>query len=54
MGLPTLPKIYNVYFVAIVATLGGMLYVFSLFLFSSFVLTDTTMSLCIRTYLGSV
>lgn len=27
MGLPTLPKIYNVYFVAIVATLGGMLYV---------------------------
>lgn len=27
MGLPTFPKIYNVYFVAIVATLGGMLYV---------------------------
>lgn len=25
MALPTLPKIYNVYYVAIIATLGGML-----------------------------
>lgn len=30
MSLPTLPKIYNVYFVAIIATLGGMLCVRSL------------------------
>lgn len=36
MGLPTLPKIYNVYFVAIVATLGGMLYVFPIYFCSNF------------------
>lgn len=28
MALPTLPKVYNVYYVAIIATLGGMLYGF--------------------------
>ncbi|ORY13680.1 and other transporter-domain-containing protein [Clohesyomyces aquaticus] len=30
MGLPTFPKIYNVYFLAIVATIGGMLFGFDI------------------------
>ena len=30
MGLPTLPKIYNTYFVAFIATVGGMLFGFDI------------------------
>lgn len=30
MGLPTLPKVYNTYFVAIIATVGGMLFGFDI------------------------
>ena len=30
MGLPTFPKIYNTYFVAIIATVGGMLFGFDI------------------------
>lgn len=29
MKTPTFPKIYNVYFLAMIATVGGMLYVFT-------------------------
>lgn len=40
MPLPTLPKIYNVHFVAIIATLGGMLFGFDISSMSAIVVTD--------------
>lgn len=30
MGLPSFPKIYNVYFLAMIATMGGMLFGFDI------------------------
>lgn len=40
MGLPTLPKIYNVYFLAIIATMGGMLFGFDISSMSAIIGTD--------------
>ncbi|KAK5086777.1 hypothetical protein LTS08_007190 [Lithohypha guttulata] len=40
MGLPTLPKIYNTYFVAMVATSGGMLFGFDISSMSAIILSD--------------
>ncbi|EON98847.1 putative sugar transporter-like protein [Phaeoacremonium minimum UCRPA7] len=40
MGLPTLPKIYNVHFVAIIATLGGALFGFDISSMSAIVVTN--------------
>lgn len=39
MGLPTFPKIYNTYFVAFVATVGGMLFGFDISSMSAIILT---------------
>ncbi|KAK8085937.1 general substrate transporter [Apiospora phragmitis] len=40
MKLPTFPKIYNIHFVAIIATLGGMLFGFDISSMSAIVITD--------------
>lgn len=40
MGLPTFPKIYNTYFVAFVATVGGMLFGFDISSMSAIIGTD--------------
>lgn len=40
MHLPTFPKIYNTYFVAFVATVGGMLFGFDISSMSAIILTD--------------
>lgn len=40
MDLPTFPKIYNTYFVAIVATVGGMLFGFDISSMSAIIGTD--------------
>lgn len=40
MGLPTLPKIYDTYFVAMVATSGGMLFGFDISSMSAIILSD--------------
>lgn len=40
MKLPTFPKIYNTYFVAIIATVGGMLFGFDISSMSAIVATD--------------
>lgn len=43
MKLPTFPKIYNTYFVAIIATVGGMLFGFDISSMSAIVVTDQYM-----------
>lgn len=40
MGLPTFPKTYNTYFVALIATMGGMLFGFDISSMSAIVITD--------------
>lgn len=40
MGLPTFPKIYNTYFIAFVATVGGMLFGFDISSMSAIIGTD--------------
>lgn len=40
MRLPTFPKVYNTYFVAFVATVGGMLFGFDISSMSAIILTD--------------
>jgi len=40
MKLPTFPKIYNTYFVAFIATVGGMLFGFDISSMSAIILTD--------------
>lgn len=40
MGLPTLPKVYNTYFVAIIATVGGMLFGFDISSMSAIIGTN--------------
>lgn len=39
MGLPTFPKVYNTYFVAIIATVGGMLFGFDISSMSAIIST---------------
>ena len=43
MGLPSFPKITNVYFLAIVATMGGMLFGFDISSMSAIIGTDQYM-----------
>lgn len=43
MGLPSFPKIYNVYFLAIIATMGGMLFGFDISSMSAIIGTDQYM-----------
>lgn len=40
MKLPTFPKVYNTYFLAIVSTLGGMLFGFDISSISAIIVTD--------------
>lgn len=40
MKLPTFPKVYNTYFVAFVATVGGMLFGFDISSMSAIILSD--------------
>lgn len=40
LKLPTFPKVYNVYFLAIISTVGGMLFGFDISSMSAIVITD--------------
>ncbi|KAF2724271.1 sugar transporter [Polychaeton citri CBS 116435] len=40
LSLPTFPKVYNVYFLAIVSTIGGMLFGFDISSMSAIIVTD--------------
>ncbi|KAJ5178772.1 hypothetical protein N7492_001982 [Penicillium capsulatum] len=44
MGLPTFPKVYNTYFVAIIATVGGMLFGFDISSMSAIISTKQYIS----------